>query len=70
MSENERRERAEALADILALVGFVICVAIGGSIGMVLYGPPGLVVGAAICAPFSLLVAAMVNRLPFMRDVF
>ncbi|MBX7161743.1 MAG: hypothetical protein K1X95_15760 [Acidimicrobiia bacterium] len=70
MHDNERRERAEARADILALVGFVVCVAIGGSIGMLLFGPPGLVVGAVITAPLSLPVAAMVNHLPFMKDVY
>ncbi|MFN8103898.1 MAG: hypothetical protein U0U69_05500 [Acidimicrobiia bacterium] len=70
MSENERRERAEARADILALIGFVLCAALGGTIGMLTYGPPGLVIGAAITTPLSLIVAALVNKLPFMRDVY
>lgn len=70
MSENERRQRAEARADILALVGFVLCASIGGTIGMLTFGPPGLVIGAAVTTPLSLVVAALVNRLPFMRDVY
>lgn len=70
MHDNERRERAEARADIFALLGLVVCVAVGGAIGMVLFGPPGLVLGAVVCAPLSLAVAAMVNRLPFMKDVY
>lgn len=70
MNQTERRERAEIRADVLALIGFVLCVGVGAVIGMFAAGPPGLVVGAVITAPFSLLVAAFVNRMPFMKDVY
>lgn len=70
MNQTERRERAEIRADVLALIGFVLCVAVGAVIGMFVAGPPGLVVGAVITAPFSLVVAALVNHMPFMKDVY
>lgn len=69
-NDPERRERAEHIADTLAVAGFACCVAVGGGIGMALFGAPGMVAGGVICAPVSFAIGAAVNRMPFMKDVY
>jgi len=66
----ERCERAEHIADTLALVSFVICCSLGAIPGLLLFGAPGMVAGGVIFAPLSFVTGALVNKLPFMHDVY